>query len=326
MRRRIDKVSVAFVVAGTLAVTLVLAAEGAFTRGENLTRHSLRPSLDAPGGFGSIAWDATTGHYLLVASNAHVVRGTIASLRLVEVDTSVEPAVVVSSLPLTLNGAPLSGFDLDVQDIALAPDGTIWAVDELKPSFLHIDRDARVTEQVAFPASWKSHIHGRGPEGIAISPDGGTLFAIRQNGVPPEPRPSHTVLLAYNISSRSVREYSYWLDTADPAAAGSFLATVQPLSSASGLVMIDNETLLVLEHGELEPNVPYQRVYAVQVPPTPPPLPLGKRLVLDLFANGFGPLKPEAITLKDANTLAVVSDNGLDPQSDTHIWTFHLRI
>lgn len=95
----------------------------------------------------------------------------------------------------------LTGFDLDPESIVVAPDGTFWISEEFGPFLLHAGADGRMLEPpISFPGvrspqnpfldiSARANSEAptlaasRGPEGLAISPDGGTLYALLEGAV-----------------------------------------------------------------------------------------------------------------------------------------------
>jgi hypothetical protein len=95
----------------------------------------------------------------------------------------------------------LTGFDLDPESFVRAPDGTFWIGEEFGPFLVHVAADGRVLEPpVPIPrartpqnpylkiddranAERPTLAASRGPEGLAISPDGATLYALLEGAV-----------------------------------------------------------------------------------------------------------------------------------------------
>ncbi len=98
------------------------------------------------------------------------------------------------------------GFDpygVDIEGIAVdARDGTFWLVEEYRPSVLHVAADGTVLRRFTpagqtnaalgpawasvplsdvLPSEYSRRRDNRGFEGVAISPDGRTLYAVMQN-------------------------------------------------------------------------------------------------------------------------------------------------
>ncbi len=112
---------------------------------------------------------------------------------------------VLPAAPAACGTAPeariLTGFDLDPESLVRSPDGTFWISEEFGPFLVHVAADGRVIEPpVAFPGvrtpqnpflSIADRAHperptlaaSRGPEGLAISPDGSKLYALLEGAV-----------------------------------------------------------------------------------------------------------------------------------------------
>lgn len=95
----------------------------------------------------------------------------------------------------------LTGFDLDPESMVLAPDGSFWISEEFGPFLLHVAADGRLLEPplpvpgVRSPQNPFLDLAGgprperptlaasRGFEGLAISPDGDSLYALLEGAV-----------------------------------------------------------------------------------------------------------------------------------------------
>ncbi len=95
----------------------------------------------------------------------------------------------------------LTGFDLDPESVVRASDGTFWISEEFGPFLVHVAADGKVLEApIAFPgvrspqnpflkiadraqAERPTLAASRGPEGLAISPDGSKLYALLEGAV-----------------------------------------------------------------------------------------------------------------------------------------------
>lgn len=95
----------------------------------------------------------------------------------------------------------LTGFDLDPESFVLIPDGSFWISEEFGPFLLHVAADGRLLEPpVAVPGVRSPQnpfldlgdrsrperptlAASRGFEGLAVSPDGGTLYALLEGAV-----------------------------------------------------------------------------------------------------------------------------------------------
>jgi hypothetical protein len=112
---------------------------------------------------------------------------------------------VMPAPPPACGGDPaariLTGFDLDPESLVRAPDGTFWIGEEFGPFLVHVAADGRVLEPPVQVPGVRSPQNpfldladrarperptlaaSRGFEGVAISPDGGTLYALLEGAV-----------------------------------------------------------------------------------------------------------------------------------------------
>jgi len=254
----------------------------------------------------------------------------------------------------TFDGGSTLPYDpsgLDTEGLVRTSQGDFWAVEEYAPSLLHIAGDGRVLERIvpqgldysaadypvaaALPAVYARRNSNRGFEGIALSPDEQTVYAVLQS---PLDNPDKDVratarvtrILALDRASGAlISEYAYVMEpfgAFDPGAAD------QTDMKISGLVALTADRLLVLERTDA-----VAKVYAVDLhaatnllgtrwddPATVPSLEaapdlaaagvtaLPKSLVLDLGGLPAMPAKIEGIAVVDANTLAFANDNDFD--------------
>ncbi len=225
---------------------------------------------------------------------------------------------VLSSITVTdEDGRVVTGEELDPEDIVLAPDGTFWMVDEYGPWLLQLDRNGRIIHRVEPPARFRDRVLGQGFEGVAISPDGQTVYAFLQSGLSGERDRTQTWLLAYDVSTETFREYPYKLD--DPTAVA-YPPGVKASTGGNGLVCVDQGRLLIIERdnkgGE---QARIKRIYQVDVPATPSGT-LNKSLVADLTLLGYRHEKLEGITRVGPGRVAVINDNDGNPEIPTAIW------
>ena len=114
----------------------------------------------------------------------------------------------------------LTGFDLDPESFVRTPDGTFWIGEEFGPFLIHVAADGRVLEspiqvsgvrspQNPFLAiSDRGHPErptlaaSRGFEGVAISPDGSTLYALLEGAVA-EDDAQELRIYVYDIAKRA---------------------------------------------------------------------------------------------------------------------------
>ncbi|RZS34359.1 phytase-like protein with esterase activity [Herbihabitans rhizosphaerae] len=161
-------------------------------------------------------------------------------------------------LPYNVNG-------IDPEGLVVARDGSFWLAEEYSPSILHVGRDGRVLARFvpkglgltgtgypvieSLPGILLARKQNRGFEGLAISPDGGTLFAAVQSPLSNPDKDtgekSRTVrfLAVSTVDGRATAEYVFRMEdvtTFDPSAKGK-----QDEMKISGLVALDRDRLLV---------------------------------------------------------------------------------
>jgi hypothetical protein len=117
----------------------------------------------------------------------------------------------------------LTGFDLDPESLVRAPDGTFWISEEFGPFLLHVAADGRLIERPVQVPGVRSPQNpfldladrarperptlaaSRGFEGMAISPDGGTLYALLEGAVTGDD-PQDLRIYVYRVAARAFAE------------------------------------------------------------------------------------------------------------------------
>jgi glycerophosphoryl diester phosphodiesterase len=253
-------------------------------------------------------------------------------------------------------GSPLPAFYFDPESLVLAPDGTFWISEEFGPFLLHVAPDGRLLEPpVPFPGVKSPQnptlaiadrarperpdlAASRGPEGLAISPDGSRLWALLEGAVTgDDPRdlriyvfdpgrrafdpgflrvrlelPSQPVNLAALADAAGARVYP---DASAPAPG--------PVSIGE-LKAVNDRQLLLIERDNLGDDVAaprFKKVFLLDLSAARDGY-VGKTLLLDLLAipdpNGLGgdgdffrlPFYTiESVHVVDRATLLVASDN-----------------
>lgn len=220
-----------------------------------------------------------------------------------------------------INGLPVDPSRLDPEGVVLAPDGTLWAVDERGPWVVQMDRTGRILRWVEAPAKFQGRKSGRGFEGVEISADGRTLYTMLQTGLPAEGDPLQTYIIRYGIETGAWDWFTYRLD--DPAAA-SYPVGTNVFVGASGLARTADGSLLVIERdNQAAPLSRIKRIYKVRIPDGPQAGPLTKTLVLDLLALDYPHEKVEGIAVLDRHHLVLLNDNDGDaahPSAVWHLW------
>ena len=253
---------------------------------------------------------------------------------------------------------PFNPSGLDTEGLVRTTAGDFWIAEEYSPSLLHVDRTGKVLKRyipaglklegadypvaAVLPAIYTKRKINRGFEGLALSRDQQTLYAVLQSPLLNPDRKigegsRNTRLLAFDIASEKVTaEYVYRFDVAkefDPNP-----KTTPDEMKLSGVAFINPTTLLVLERTDA-----VAKLYSVDLskatnilhtnwddPKTAPSLEalvdpatinlnvLPKSLVVDLSSLEGMPEKIEGVALVDATTIAVSNDNDFDSEENQY--------
>jgi Esterase-like activity of phytase len=253
---------------------------------------------------------------------------------------------------------PFNPSGLDTEGLVRTTAGEFWIAEEYSPSLLHVDRTGKVLKRyipaglklegtdypvaAVLPAIYSKRRINRGFEGLALSRDQQTLYAVLQSPLlnPDKKtgeRSRNTRLIVFDIPSEKVTaEYVFRFDVAkdfDPHP-----KTTPDEMKLSGVAFINPTTLLVLERTDA-----VAKLYSVDLskatnilntqwddPKTVPSLEaltdpatanlrvLPKSLVVDLSSLEGMPEKIEGVALVDANTIAVSNDNDFDSEESQY--------
>ena len=253
---------------------------------------------------------------------------------------------------------PFNPNGLDTEGLVRTLAGDFWVAEEYSPSLLHLDRTGKVLKRyipegvklsgtdypvaAVLPAIYGKRKINRGFEGLALSGDQKTLYAVLQS---PLSNPDKTVgdasrntrVIVFDIQSEKVTaEYAYRFDVAKEFEGNP--KTPADEMKLSGVAFLNPTTLLVLERTDL-----VAKLYSVDLskatdilnskwdnPQTTPSLEaladpataelrvLPKSLVLDLKQFAEMPDKIEGVALIDRNTIAVSNDNDFDSEESKY--------
>lgn len=133
----------------------------------------------------------------------------------------------------------LTGWDFDIESVREAHDGTLWFGDEFGPFLIHTDATGKVLEapyplpnvqspQNPFLGSGTFNLpRSKGFEGMAISPDGKTLYPMLEGALTTDADQRRLIINEFDIRKRRYtgRQWFYRLD--DPLFAIGDLTTVE---------------------------------------------------------------------------------------------------
>jgi hypothetical protein len=241
---------------------------------------------------------------------------------------------------------------LDTEGLVRTSSGELWLADEYGPSLVRVSPAGVVLQRFvplgapttgadyevvpALPAIYGKRKSNRGFEGLALSRDEKTLYALLQSplSVPDKKTGEasrHSRVLAFDIAARRpVAEYLYRIEVAgdvDPKAVGE-----QDEMKLSGIVALDARRLLVLERTDdlaklflvdlegasdllgtrWDDGEATASLEALTDPGDGKLVPLRKTLAVDLAALKELPRKLEGIAVIDATTIAVANDDDFD--------------
>jgi hypothetical protein len=253
---------------------------------------------------------------------------------------------------------PFNPSGLDTEGLVRTTAGDFWIAEEYSPSLLHVDRTGKVLKRyipaglklegtdypvaAVLPAIYTKRKINRGFEGLALSRDQQTLYAVLQSPLlNPDKKTGegsrNTRLIVFDIPSEKVTaEYVFRFDVAkdfDPNP-----KTTPDELKLSGVAFINPTTLLVLERTDA-----VAKLYSVDLnrasnilntkwddPKTVPSLEaladpatanlrvLPKSLVVDLSSLEGMPEKIEGVALMDRDTIAVSNDNDFDSEESQY--------
>jgi hypothetical protein len=220
-------------------------------------------------------------------------------------EPSSDPTQPGDEVPVDLDHKPLpyDTMGSDLEAITRAPDGTVWMVEEYRPSLLHLNQKGRLIEryvpkgldpkfgQPELPQHLSSRKLNRGFEAAAL--DGRELYAFMQSPLPKTTK-THLPVVVFDIEKKVfVKEIAYPLSDKNADKIGD-------------AVRVAPGKFIVIEQNSEIGNKAIHRIYLADFSKTP----IRKVLVADLESLGLkGFEKIEGLALVDDFTLAVVNDN-----------------
>ncbi len=233
------------------------------------------------------------------------------------IDANQKPAVITSSLAVTLNGE--AADKLDLEGMTSDRKGGFWlasegnAKKEIPHALYHVNNQGEITQTVPFPASLLAHETRFGAEGITLIGD--TLWVAIQRPWGDDPE-NKVKLLAYNLTSQSWGAVHYPLEE-----------TTQGWVGLSEITAYKDSVYIIERDNQIGSNTAIKRLYKVSIEQLKP-VKLGeklpvvhKELVRDFIPDlkslhGYIQDKIEGFTI-DANGqgFAMTDNDGVDDSS-----------
>ena len=228
----------------------------------------------ATGGSGTIAVES----FITLSDPFHKVNFAIVA------DGATYPGTMIAVDAAIRSGRLLTGGDFDIESFREAHDGTYWFGDEFGPFLIHTDSAGRVLEapiplpgvkspQNPFLGGETPNLPGsRGFEGMAISPDGKTLYPMLEGALTTDPDQRHLIINEFDVRARvyTGRQWHYRLESAAHA--------------IGDLTVVTKNLMLVIERDNLQgAAAKFKRIFLVDVNEVGADGFLVKRLVADLM-------------------------------------------
>ena len=256
-----------------------------------------------------------------------------------------QPGTVGSTGEMALNDAlqPIALTDsrgLDTEGLVADGQGGFWLCDEYGPFLIHVDGQGKILKQFGPEAqsgeqqvaaglpsvlAWRQP--NRGFEGVARLPSGKIIAAVQSTlDIDGKTAKSATFirLLELDPQTGKTRMLAY------PLESGFYKKNKD--AKIGDLVAVDEQTLLVIEQGKDKDKQMHNRIYRLDLAKATDlsgqliankaleyadadalqaagVVPVGKQLLVDLQSLGWSAEKAEGLTLVDAKTIAVASDN-----------------
>ncbi|HKE77217.1 MAG TPA: esterase-like activity of phytase family protein [Acidimicrobiales bacterium] len=224
----------------------------------------------------------------------------------------------------------LTGWDFDIESMEIAPDGTFWFGEEFGPFLLHTDDHGRLlsapvpTPGVKSPSSptlapgeTPNLANSKGFEGMAMSPDGRTLYPMLEGPV------------AEDTAAGLGADLRIFRADLDRKGRARFTGDVFryrlefPSDSIGDLVAVNDHQMLAIERDQSSgPAARLKAVYLIDLRDRDHDGYVDKDLLVNLLAvpdpgkvGGFGDfftfpfVTIESVAIEDRNTLSLLNDN-----------------
>ena len=184
-------------------------------------------------------------------------------------DLSTYPASAIPVDPSIIANRLLTGWDFDIESLREAHDGTLWFGDEFGPFLLHTDSAGRVLEApIPLPgvsAPQNPFLGGatpnlptsRGFEGMAITPNGKTLYPLLEGSLTTDPDQRRLIINEFDIDARQYtgRQWFYRLE-----------APISTGQSIGDMTAVSKSVFVVIERdGGQGATALFKRIYVVDL-------------------------------------------------------------
>lgn len=223
----------------------------------------------------------------------------------------------------------LTGWDFDIESMQIAPDGTFWFGDEFGPFLLHTDDAGRLLEAplatpgvvspsnpTLEPGQTPNLANSKGFEGLALSPDGRTLYPMLEGPITEDSaagRPADLRIFEVSLGRRGPRYtgdlWRYRME--------------HPANAIGDFIAVNDHQFLVIERdGGTGPTARFKAVFLVDLRDRDRDGYVDKDLLVNLMAvpdpgnvGGLGNfftfpfVTIEDVEIVDRSTIAVLNDN-----------------
>ncbi len=230
---------------------------------------------------------------------------------------------------LTRADRRLTGADFDPESFQRLPDGTFWFGEEFGPYLLHTDAEGRVLDAPVAPEGVTSPQTpglgtatptlgaSKGFEGMALSPDGRTLYPLLEGAVAGD-------------DPQALRMYSFDTTTQRFTGERTRMRLESPTNAIGDLVALDDDRFLVIERDGAEgPEARLKAVYLLDARDRDRDGYADKRLLVNLLAipdprgvagtagafSTFPFVTIEQLAVVDDHTILVGNDNNFPGSS-----------
>ena len=184
-------------------------------------------------------------------------------------DLDFYPSSAIPVDPAIRSQRLLTGGDFDIESFREAHDGTLWFGDEFGPFLIHTDANGVVLDAPISLAGVRSPQNpflaggsptlprSRGFEGMAITPDGKTLYPMLEGSLIADPDQRRLIINEFDVQSRTytARQWFYRLE-----------ASTGTGQAIGDLTAVTDRLFLVIERDNLEgANAKFKKIFIVDL-------------------------------------------------------------